>query len=82
MKEIKYEKVNVYRPISASTLLNIDLPQTFAERQHKKIAGWLFFAMQISFDLSPLGTFSIIHWIRISDFGLLDPDDDPDLTKI
>jgi len=31
-----------------------------------------------SFDLSPLGTFVIIQWIRIWDFGLLDPDGDPD----
>ena len=36
-------------------------------------------AMQLWSDhLSPLSTFSIIQWIRISDFGLLDPDGDPD----
>jgi len=32
----------------------------------------------LSFDLSLLDTFTIIQWIRISDFGLLDPDGDPD----
>jgi len=51
--------------------------QTSAERQHNRIAEW-FLQCKLFMQLSPLGTFfSIIQWIWISDFGLLDLDGDP-----
>ena len=57
--------------------------QTSAERQHNSIAEWSFCNANYlcSFDLSPPGIFSIIQWIRTSDFGLIDPNGDPDRNQ-
>jgi len=53
--------------------------QTSAERQHNRIAEW-FLQCKLAMQLWSESTryFSIIQWIRISDFGLLDPVGDPD----
>jgi len=53
--------------------------QTSAERQHNRIAQW-FLQCKLAMKLWSESTkyFFDNQWIRISNFGLLDPDGDPD----
>jgi len=67
MNEWTIEVLREHRPPPSANIHIIELLNEFCN------ANYLY-----SLDLSPLGTFSMIQWIRISDFGLLDPDGVPD----
>jgi len=77
---MQHDSMSMYQHFIVHNIIqtrSIQRAQTTAERQHNRIAEW-FLQCKLSMQLWSESTRSIIQWIRISDFGLLDPDGDLD----